>query len=441
MSRIVEHDIAAASQAETWPQSIDLRALSVIEPEPPRFIIPDWLPAGYATLLAGHGGVGKSGIALHLACCIALGRDWWGMETQQRRVLYLSCEDRADVLHWRLSRICRHEGISLADLAGRLSVLDLVGRDTVLWQPSPSGAVLTAPYGFLRGQMAGHDVLMVDGISDTFGGNENARTDAKQFVNALVSLIPPDTGAVLLVGHVAKPAASGMASEGYSGSTGWHNSVRARWYLRPETQQTDDGLDERTGDLILELQKSNLGQTDQSMRFRWNSAAHLYAGQVVAGRSKFEQNIRDTKERDSILAALRAVAAEGEHCPAAMQGPRTTHHVLSVRPELSESLKGKVNRRRFWRHIEHLRQIHAITISTYRRNNRHEAEALQVAQAGINSTCADASHMGSENTTQSDASAPCANASHSAGGYRGVRAHTRRSSEPASPPNGEGVEL
>jgi len=52
---------------------VDLEALGEREPERPRFIISDWLPVGYATLLAGHGGVGKSGIALHLAVCAAAG--------------------------------------------------------------------------------------------------------------------------------------------------------------------------------------------------------------------------------------------------------------------------------------------------------------------------------------------------------------------------------
>src|SRR5262245_9999464 len=74
-----------------WPQALDLEALSERIPEPPKFIVPDWLPCGYATLFAGHGGVGKSGIALHLAVCIAAGTPFFGMEVQARRVLYLSC--------------------------------------------------------------------------------------------------------------------------------------------------------------------------------------------------------------------------------------------------------------------------------------------------------------------------------------------------------------
>src|SRR5262245_12331919 len=45
--------------ASGWPAAIDLTALAEREPEQPRFIVADWVPTGYATLLAGHGGVGK----------------------------------------------------------------------------------------------------------------------------------------------------------------------------------------------------------------------------------------------------------------------------------------------------------------------------------------------------------------------------------------------
>ncbi|MCK6385688.1 MAG: AAA family ATPase, partial [Rhodocyclaceae bacterium] len=66
-------------QSTEWPASLDLEVLAEREPEPPKFIVPDWLPCGYATLLAGHGGVGKSGIALTLAVCIAAGVPFFGL--------------------------------------------------------------------------------------------------------------------------------------------------------------------------------------------------------------------------------------------------------------------------------------------------------------------------------------------------------------------------
>lgn len=318
-----------------WPDPLDLADLADLartEPDAPRMLIDDWLPCGYATLMAGHGGVGKSGIALHLAACIALGVPFFGLAVRQCRVLYLSCEDRTRVLHWRLHRICRHLGVTLDALAGQLHIIDLVGHDAVLWERDPrTGQTLTEAYCQLRKRVREHciELLMVDGISDTYGGNENARTDVNRYVNALVGLVPEDTGAILLVGHINRPTASGMpTSEGYSGSTGWHNSVRARWFLHPETEHLEDGdRPERTGDLILELQKSNLGRIDQSMRFRWDDSAHLFIGQEIVGATKADRDHRDRTERRGIVNALRVCATHGINVPAATTGPRTAYHV------------------------------------------------------------------------------------------------------------------
>ena len=62
--------------------------------------------------------------------------------------------DRADVLHWRLDRICKHQGIDPRELHGRLEILDLVGHDAILYRRDfQSGASLTAAYDELRQRM------------------------------------------------------------------------------------------------------------------------------------------------------------------------------------------------------------------------------------------------------------------------------------------------
>ena len=243
-AQIREHERRHAEPEEFWPPSLDLEVLAEREPAPPRFVVQDWLPSGYATLFAGHGGVGKSGIALNLAVCIAAGLPFFGLAVERCRVLYASCEDRENVLHWRLARICRHLGIDLAGLRGWLQVLDLVGRDSILWERDPrTGLTLSRAYYELQARSKEYatEVLMLDGISDTFGGGENVKTEVKRYVNACLALVPADTGALLLIGHVAKPAASNPSTnEGYSGSTGWHNAVRARLYLYPEMEESDE---------------------------------------------------------------------------------------------------------------------------------------------------------------------------------------------------------
>ena len=395
-AEVLDAAIAAGNDArdtETseWPAALDLEVLAEREPELPRFIISDWLPAGYATLLAGHGGVGKSAIALHLAVCIAAGLPFFGLQVERRRVLYLSCEDRGSVLHWRLSRICAHLSIDLAQLRGWLEIIDLVGADAILWERDPrTGSAITSAYGRLQERMSEHqtEVLMVDGISDTFAGNENARTEVKRYVNGLVALIPADSGAVLLVGHVSKPGSTaGANGDGYSGSTGWHNSVRGRWYLYPEAIEGEDGeRNERTGDLILELQKSNMGRTDQSIRFAWDEDGHLFLGREVMGATHFDRLQRDRTERQGILAALKACAESVPPIivPSAMSGPRTGYNTLSLRPEFPETMRsGRPAKRRFWRQIETLRQMHQIDECEYRRSNRHVTAQIVLTAEGL----------------------------------------------------------
>lgn len=372
-------DKLATRETGLWPEPLDLEALAEREPEPPKFIIPDWLPCGYAALLAGHGGLGKSLIALILAVCIAAGVQFFGLPVDRRRVLYLSCEDREQVLHWRLTRICRYLGIDMARLRGWLEIIDLVGADTLLFEKAGQYQIAMAE---LEQRMNRHEteVLFVDGISDVFGGNENSRGDVKKFVNSLVGLIPPDTGAALLVGHVSKPSSSaGGAGDGYSGSTGWHNSVRARWYLYPEKTG-----DDRTGALLLELQKSNLGRTDQTMRFRWDEDAHLFVGEEVVGLTDFDRKHRDRTEQHGILAVLAGCAKADIIVPTATTGQRTAYHVLCARPEFPASLRdGAPGRRRFWAQIEALRQMRHIEDASYRRANRHLGEQIVITTEGM----------------------------------------------------------
>lgn len=382
-AELIERATAIKTAGTPWP-ALDLESLAEREPVRPGFIVSEWGPTGYAWLFAGHGGSGKSIIGLYLAICIAAGMPFFGVEVARRRVMYLSCEDRENVLHWRLSRICSHHGINLANLRAWLEIVDLVGKDSILWERDPrTGSTVTAAYELLKRSTRAHqtEVLMVDGIADTFGGNENARGDVKRFVNSLVALIPPDRGAVLLVAHVAKPtAASGSTSEGYSGSTGWNNSVRARWYLRAETTDSEDAdRPGRTGALVLELQKSNLGRADQSMRFTWDDDAHLFLGELV-GASAFDRRHQDREERAGALKALQA----GGAVPAATTGRRTAYHVLAARSEFPDSLRnGKASVRRFWRHIEELRAMGLIREGNIRRGDRHYIAALELTPEGV----------------------------------------------------------
>jgi RecA-family ATPase len=411
-----EYPAEGELEPRRWGNPLDLMKLSSSEPQPPKFIMADWSPCGYATLFAGHGGVGKSGIALTLAVCIAAGIPFFGLPVERRRVLYLSCEDREGVLHWRLARICAFLGVSLSDLSGWLDVIDLVGHDTILYQPGRD----CPAYGHLRARMieAKTHVLFVDGISDTYNGNENARAEVKAFVNSMLALIPPDEGAVVLVGHVAKLAANTRTTEGYSGSTGWHNAVRARWYLYPESSVSEDGTAARTGGLVLELQKSNLGPTDHAMTFSWDDAAGMFTGTVKGGESHFDRKYRDREEREGIIAAFRSCP---DYIPAATMGQRTAFHVLSVQPDFPESLRsGSGSKKRFWRHIEALRAMRTLTEASITR----KSDRAKVRTLALDKDLQECSNAEKNIPAPMLAAPSASNAAMLAGGYRGSYACT-----------------
>jgi RecA-family ATPase len=67
-------------------------------------------------------------------------------------------------------------------------------------------------------------LVLLDALADVFGGEEIARTQARQFIGLLRGLAIDHSLAVVLIAH---PSLTGMASgAGTSGSTAWSNSVR-----------------------------------------------------------------------------------------------------------------------------------------------------------------------------------------------------------------------
>jgi RecA-family ATPase len=356
------------------PVLLDLRVLAATDPQPPRFIVEGWLPEGQATLFAGHGGAGKSLLALTVAICIAAGRTFFGLRCERRRVLLVSYEDGADVLHWRLRRVCAMLGINLESLAGWLLVFDASAVGEALYVETRDGHGPTLAFDWLREQVAATaaQVLVLDGTADAFGGNENARAQVRSFVQSLRRLMPAD-GAVLLLHHVDASTAHSGSGKGYSGSTAWHNSCRARWYLRPEAE----GDDADPSRVVLELRKSNHAKPGASLALRFNDSAGCFVTDCEAIASSLDRALRDSHERAAVLGLIRAADAAGDPLPASYSGQRTAYTVAKARADFPASLRGKTGRARFFEHIESLRQAGAVSAVEQRKSNRHVREVLR----------------------------------------------------------------
>lgn len=128
---------------------------------------------------------------------------------------------------------------------------------------------------------------------------------------------------------------------------------------------------------MLTLEKANHALAGAEIRLRWDAQAHLHVADDAPVDGGIVGAIRERTEREGILAAMRGCATAGIIVPAAMQGPRTAHNVLAMRPELPDSLRsGKDAGRRFRARLEELRHIPAFSEQEIRRGNRHYTLAL-----------------------------------------------------------------
>lgn len=238
------------------------------KPVPEReWLVPDLIPAGTVTLLTGDGGTGKSLLALQLAVACTLGKHWLGRSVAAGRALFLSAEDDEAELHRRLCDVVAAEGAELGDL-DNLILRSFAGEDALLATLDMRSGALRASEllreldAFLADQPP--VVLVLDTLADLFGGNENDRTQARQFVGLLRGLAMRHQCAVLLLAH---PSLSGIQSgAGTSGSTGWSNSVRSRLYLRRVFQGDEQPNPDAR---VLETMKANYGPTGAEIALTW----------------------------------------------------------------------------------------------------------------------------------------------------------------------------
>ena len=194
------------------------------------------------TLLSGTGGIGKSILVLQLLVAAALRQEWVGsLFPKPGPAIYLGAEDEQDEIHRRLAAILKHYDMAFSDLdAGGFRALAFAGKDAVLAEFDRNGRIKPTPlFKMLYAEAVAlqPSVIDIDTAADTFLGDEIKRDQVRQFCALLRQLAIDSNSAVILNSH---PSLSGMKSgSGLSGSTHWHNSVRARAYFRrPETTTT-----------------------------------------------------------------------------------------------------------------------------------------------------------------------------------------------------------
>ncbi|MGJ5216960.1 AAA family ATPase [Bradyrhizobium oligotrophicum] len=278
---------------------IDMVEWRVNEGVPPReWGVHDLFPRRNVALLSGEGAAGKTLLALQLGVAHALGRDWVGKLPEPGPFLYFGAEDETDEIHRRLADILMHYGVDFPDLRGNVHLLTFAGEDAVLGHADHPGLVRPTPL-FLRLLKAVTEIkpilIVLDTSADVFAGNENDRSQVRQFVGLLRKMAIQANAYVLVNSH---PSLTGInTGSGLSGSTGWHNSVRARAYL---TTPKTDRDEEPDPDLrVLEFKKSNYSKVSTSIALRWQHGVWV----PVAGTNSIEKMAKE-RTADHLFVAL-----------------------------------------------------------------------------------------------------------------------------------------
>ncbi|WP_221795276.1 AAA family ATPase [Aquisediminimonas sediminicola] len=366
--------------------TLDLAALSTVEPQAKRFAIERLAPLAEVTLFTGPGSGGKSLLAQQLATAAAAGLSCLGLGVMAGPAIYLTCEDDAEQLHYRQSHICASMGVSMASLAGRLHLASLRGElDNALGIYASDGTLsLTPAYHRIAHMIeaTGAKLVFLDNVAHLFTGNENDRGQVTRFINLLNKLAGDTGAAILLLGHPNK------SGDSYSGSTAWLNAVRSQITIDHERDAEGNVID--LDARVLTVGKANYARKGEAMRFHWHNWAFVREDDLPTdARAEMSANAKAAKENAAFLRCLSA-ATENKRAVSHNPGVNYAPTVFMKMPE------GKgFNRKAFEQAFERLLYLGEIEIDAelWRGPNRHPKCGIKAVEMCANppalTPCAD----------------------------------------------------
>jgi RecA-family ATPase len=282
------------------------------EPLPNRdWAVLDRIPLRQTALFNGEGGAGKSMVALHQCCAHALGRDWLGTLPTQGPAIFIDAEDDEQELHIRTGCIAQHYGVTFRKLESNgLHLKSFVGMDAVLATVSRNGKIEPTNLYQQLLQAAGDikpKLVAIASSANVFAGNENDRGQVQQFVQLLTRIAIVANGSVQLISH---PSLTGIVSEtGLSGSTQWHNAVRARAYMRG-IKSDDDQPDNDLREIV--FKKNQYGTLSDRMVLKYQRGMFLPLPELAS----LDQLAHAAKAQDVFLSLLKRFEQENRRVSA-----------------------------------------------------------------------------------------------------------------------------
>lgn len=310
----------------------------------------DWmvdgcLLRGTVGMLSGDGGIGKSLLMQQLLTAASTGRDWLGFKTQKCRTFGFFCEDDRDELHRRQERINTYYGCEHPDVEALY--VSRVGMENVLleFDRRTDRPLPTPVWDQLQASVVdfGAQIVVLDTIADTYGGNEIVRNQVRRFITELRRLAVRIQGVVIITAH---PSNVGMSSgTGISGSTAWHNSVRSRMYLTKPRRDPSaiDETEEDSEKRLLKTMKNNQGPGYGNYPLKWQDGVF-----VVEDEGRDTGFVYTISVDNAVFDALSALVSGGSRV-ARDRLARTSmwglsRQVRSLRSYRREEIDGAVER-------------------------------------------------------------------------------------------------
>lgn len=276
------------------------------------WLIEGWLLRRTVALVTGDGGMGKSLLMQILGTACAIQQDWLGIPVKPLRTFCVFCEDDQEELEIRQHQINKHYGVGPQEISdggfrwttrpGMDNILETFDRNTDRGTKSPL-------WHELRQAAIQHraELVIFDTAADVYGGNENFRTQVRNFISSLRGLAIELNGSVILTAH---PSVSGLSTgSGISGSTAWHNSVRARAYLTKP--MSADGEDHLITQRILKFPKNNSGPASGSILLEWSDGVFKAIGAAGAHGARTLDTVDMIELQVNMLTHLRAMVEQG----------------------------------------------------------------------------------------------------------------------------------
>lgn len=363
---------------------VDVEDVMTALPESPRFVVEPWLPRRNVTLFGGHGGAGKTTLAVAIGAHVAAGEPLAGLSVERDKVVVVSLEDEATVMRLRLRRVIEEYQLNHFKVLENFTLLDgTAGYAALMAEGDGYNAptMPTATFYAMREQVAGAGLVIIDNASDAFDANENSRRAVRAFIRALMQIAREHDAAVMLLAHIDKASAkNGAQGNSYSGSTAWHNSSRSRLAL----------LVQEDGTLLVEHEKLNLGKRADPVPFRLTEfgipvPAQHSTGEVDGG----------SFDRQQMIATFRAAEEAGISVPDNLApGAYSAMNALATLPEYpAKYQQGKRGRTLAQQMLTQMKRDGALVSETYERPHRKTGTRLVLAEA---QKCADPDAEGTE---------------------------------------------